>query len=148
MYAFTAARLASGIINFEEVGPILPDSVFLINYQKPILKGDSILGNIPILDIQYGNVWTNISDSLFKKLSIKTSDILQIRIWNNDSLMYLGAMAYATTFGEVPEMNPLCFLNSLMNVSLALNMGNFADSFRIQSGPEWSISIKKDRLGK
>src|SRR5215467_14775037 len=60
VYAFTGARLAAGVISFEEVGHRLPDSVVSIPYQHPILQGDSINANIPILDVQYGNIWTNI----------------------------------------------------------------------------------------
>jgi S-adenosylmethionine hydrolase len=147
VYAYTGARLASGIIAFEEVGELLPDTVVRLNYQKPILKGDSILGNIPILDVQYGNVWTNIPDTLFKRLDVKPGGHLQVTIRNLDSVIYNGSMPFVTTFGNVPEEKPLSYLNSLMNLSLALNMRSFADSFHIQSGPDWNIIIKRNKMG-
>lgn len=147
VYAYTAARLASGMISFEEVGELLPTKLVQLNYQRPVLQGDSILGNIPILDIQYGNVWTNIGDSIFKKLNVGLGDSLQISILKNDSLIYKGSMPFVTTFGNVPDKHPLSYLNSLMNVSLALNMSSFADSFRVQSGPAWNIILKKSKLG-
>ena len=62
VYAYTGARLAAGVISFEQVGRELPATVVTIPYQKAVFQGDSIQGNIPILDIQYGNVWTNIND--------------------------------------------------------------------------------------
>src|SRR5580693_10610671 len=68
VYAFTAARLAAGVITYEQVGPLLPKRVVSIPYQKATLKGKTLEGTIAILDIQYGNVWTNITDSLFSKL--------------------------------------------------------------------------------
>ena len=147
VYAYTAARLASGTITYEQVGDLLADSVVRLPYQRPILKSDSILGNVPILDVQYGNVWTNIGDSLFRKLNIKAGDFLQVSISNRDSLIFEGMVPFVSTFGDVPDKNPLAYLNSLMNVSLALNMGSFADSFHVQSGPEWNIRIKKGALG-
>lgn len=147
VYAYTGARLAAGVIDFEEVGALLPDTVVQLNYQRPLVKGDSILGNIPILDIQYGNVWTNIADTLFKKLSIKPGDQIQVTIRRLDSLFYAGSMPFVATFGDVPEEKPLAYLNSLMNLSLALNMRSFADSFHVQSGPEWNIIIKKNKMG-
>ena len=66
VYAFTGARLASKTITFEEVGPKLPNEVVKIEYQKPVFEKGIIKGGIPILDIQYGNVWTKIEK--FKRL--------------------------------------------------------------------------------
>lgn len=148
VYAYTAARLASGVISFDEVGPLLPKKVVMLDYKKPVLQGDSIVGNIPILDIQYGNVWTNIPDSLYRKLGTGTSRTLVVRIFLNDSIVYSGEMPYANTFGAVPEKHPLAYSNSLLNLAFALNMGSFADSFHVGSGPEWSVIVKKNILGK
>ena len=60
VYAYTGARLASGIITYEQVGALLEPSVMKLNYTKPQLKNERITGNVPILDAHYGNVWTNI----------------------------------------------------------------------------------------
>ena len=144
VYAYTAARLASGKISFEEVGDILPsDSLIKIQFQAAAIEGDSIKGNIPILDIQYGNVWTNIPDSLLKAKSIKPGDQLNVRIFEKDSLRYTGTFLYANTFGEVPVGQPLCYLNSLLNLSFAINEGNFSSINKVNSGPEWTVVVKK-----
>ena len=147
VYAFTAARLASGVITFEEVGPLLGDSVIRLHYQKPLLTADSIVGNVPILDIQYGNVWTNISDSLFRQIGLNHGDVMEVCIRCRDSVVYYGTVPFVETFGAVPEGKPLAYLNSLMNLSLALNLRSFADSFHIKSGPEWNVAVKKAKLG-
>ena len=143
VYAYTAARLAAGKISFEEVGPLLKEGILRLNYQKPILDSGRIKGNVPVLDIQFGNVWTNIHDTLIQKLGIRYGERIAVRIFDKDSLVYQGEMPYSKTFGEVPEGFPLVYLNSLMNVSLALNMGNFADSFHVRSGNNWTVEIKK-----
>ena len=57
----------------------------------------------------------------------------------------LGQLLWAKTFGDVAEGKSLSYINSLMNFSLALNMGNFAEAFKIKSGPDWTLSIKNDR---
>lgn len=148
VYAYTGARLASGVIGFDEVGAKLPDSVIRLNYQKAVLKADSILGNIPILDIQYGNAWTNIGDTLFQSLGVKPGDSLSVSIYQSDSLIYRGVIPFATTFGAVAEQQPLAYMNSLMNLSFAVNMASFAEIYHVHSGPEWNISVKKNILGK
>ena len=60
VYAYTGARLAAGKITFEEVGRLLPAEVVSIPFQKATVANYEIRGNIPILDVQFGNVWTNI----------------------------------------------------------------------------------------
>lgn len=143
VYAYTGARLASGAISFEQVGRALPDSVVTIPYQQPVLGKDSIRGNIPILDIQYGNVWTNIPDSLFRQLHVAKGEKVAVRISEGSRIVFEGNVPFANTFGDVPEKQALAYINSLMQFSLALNMGNFADSMKVGSGPGWNIVLKK-----
>ncbi|GAA7491747.1 S-adenosyl-l-methionine hydroxide adenosyltransferase family protein [Helicobacter pylori] len=143
VYAYTGARLASGAITFEQVGPELPAKVVEIPYQKAKATKGEVKGNIPILDIQYGNVWSNISDKLLNQAGIKRNDILCVTIFKGSKKKYEGKMPYVASFGGVLEGQPLVYLNSLLNVSVALNMGNFAQKYQIKSGADWNISIKK-----
>ena len=145
VYAYTGARLAAGTITFEQVGKELPAEVVTIPYQKAVCQGDSIIGNIPILDIQYGNVWTNINDSIFKVLHVEHKVKVEVKINRNDSLVFHQDIEFVRTFGDVPEGRPLAYMNSLMSFSLAINMGNMADSFHINSGPEWNIVVKRKK---
>lgn len=141
VYAFTGARLASGVISFEQIGKLLGDSVVKINYEKPVLKDDTLTGGIPVLDIQYGNIWTNINDSVFSQLRLLPSKKVQVKISREGVVFFNRPVPVVTTFGAVPEGEALGYMNSLMNFSLALNMRSFADSFRVASGPGWKVSI-------
>ncbi|MFP6305598.1 S-adenosyl-l-methionine hydroxide adenosyltransferase family protein [Helicobacter pylori] len=143
VYAYTGARLASGAITFEQVGPELPAKVVEIPYQKAKATKGEVKGNIPILDIQYGNVWSNISDKLLNQAKIKLNDTLCVTIFKGSKKQYEGKMPYVASFGNVPEGQPLVYLNSLLNVSVALNMDNFAQKYQIKSGADWNIDIKK-----
>ncbi|MDX7712493.1 SAM hydrolase/SAM-dependent halogenase family protein [Aeromonas caviae] len=144
VYAYTGARLASGAISFEQVGPLLLAEVVTIPYQPAVAEQDGTLkGTIPILDVQYGNVWTNIDDSLLGKAGIHKGDNACIRISEGDALKYEGKAPYVSSFGDVPEGQPLVYLNSLLQVSVALNMDSFAAKHQVQSGANWHISLKK-----
>ncbi|GAA9548140.1 S-adenosyl-l-methionine hydroxide adenosyltransferase family protein [Helicobacter pylori] len=143
VYAYTGAHLASGAITFEQVGPELPPKVVEIPYQKAKATKGGVKGNIPILDIQYGNVWSNISDKLLNQAKIKLNDTLCVTIFKGSKKQYEGKMPYVASFGDVPEGQPLVYLNSLLNVSVALNMDNFAQKHQIKSGADWNIDIKK-----
>ncbi|WP_184549924.1 SAM hydrolase/SAM-dependent halogenase family protein [Mucilaginibacter sp. FT3.2] len=143
VYAYTAARLAAGVITYEQVGPELPKEVVKIPYQKAVLEDGKLKGTIDILDIQYGNLWTNIGDDLVKQLHVKVGDMLHFAIYKKGEKKYEGDAPYSDTFGEVAKGKPLAYMNSLMQLSFALNQGSFADTYKINSGSEWSVVVSK-----
>ena len=143
VYVYTAARLAASKISFKEVGKKLPKEVVKIDYQEAVLDNGIIKGNIPVLDIQYGNVWTNIPDSLVYRSGMNYGDSLQVEIMKSDSLILKTTVPLVKTFGSVPEGSSLAYFNSLMNFSLAINMGNFSSKYNVHSGPGWSVKISK-----
>ena len=92
VYAYTAARLAAGLISFEQIGKILPGEVVTIPYQQAAMEGKKIKGTIAILDVQYGNIWTNISAELFKEFDAKFGDKINVSIYHNKAKVYQVAM--------------------------------------------------------
>lgn len=143
VYAYTAAKLASGKISFEQVGAALPKEVVSIPFQKATLENNVLKGTIAILDIQYGNIWTNIPSDLFKQMNVVTGDKLSVTVYHNKQKVYSGIMPYCTTFGAVATGKPLLYLNSLMQVAFALNMGNFSATHKVYSGSEWRVEVRK-----
>ena len=142
VYAFTAARLASGAISFEQVGNLLSNEVVSIPYQKAVKEGNLLKGNISILDIQYGNIWTNIPAEMVQQIGLKYGQSLSLRIFHKGVKVWEGQAPYCETFGAVAKGKQLVYLNSLMQLSIALNMGSFAETFHVGSGSEWSISAQ------
>jgi S-adenosylmethionine hydrolase len=57
--------------------------------------------------------------------------------------VYAGEMPYVRTFGDVPDRAPLLYLNSLMNVSFALNQGDFVKAHGVGCGAEWSVRVER-----
>ena len=141
VYSFTGARLAAGVISFEQVGKELPKKVVSIPYQQATLSGKAIKGDIPVLDVQYGNVWTNIPNTLFNQLNPKFGDVVHVIIYDKNKQVYEGDMPYAQTFGTVAEGKPLVYINSLLQLSFALNMDNFARKYHVASGADWSVAV-------
>lgn len=141
VYSYTAARLAAGVISFEQVGPKLPKQVVKIPYQKAVLDGETVKGDIPVLDVQYGNVWTNIPDTLFNRLKPAYSTMIHVVVFYKQKQVYQGDMPYSQTFGDVAEGKPLAYINSLLQLSFALNMGDFAKTYGVSSGSDWSVEV-------
>jgi S-adenosylmethionine hydrolase len=145
VFAYTGARLAAGVIDFEQVGPALPpQSLISIPYRKPQRAGTKVSGIIPVLDVQFGNVWTNIPKSLFDELHVALGAPLHVRIYRGKQLIDDARAPYERTFGDVPIGKPLVYVNSLLDLAVALNQGNYAAAHHVDSGPEWSIEISKD----
>ena len=143
VYAYTAARLAAGVITYEQVGPLLPkQEVVAIPYQKATLEGGVLKGTIPVLDVQYGNVWTNIPAELFQQLKVSFGDVLVVRVFHDGKEVYHGTMPYESTFGAVAIGKPLVYLNSLLQLSFALNQGDFAAVNHVSSGGEWTVEVR------
>jgi len=143
VYAFTGARLAAGVITFEQVGRELPAAVVTIPHEAPRFEGGVVYGNIQTDDGNYGNIWTNIDRATFGRLGVSRGDTVRIQILKAGKEVLNLAVPYVATFGAVDTGKPLLYLNSLDSVSLAINQKNFAKEYGIGSGPEWSIQIRR-----
>jgi S-adenosylmethionine hydrolase len=143
VYAYTGARLAAGVITYEQVGMKLPNEVVQIPYQLAEKDGNNIKGTISILDVQYGNIWTNIGGPLFSQLDLSFGNLLHVEIFHNHEKVYSGDMPYSQTFGAVEKGQPLAYLNSLLQLSFALNQGDFAKTYSVGSGNEWRVEVWK-----
>ncbi len=69
---------------------------------------------------------------------------LHVRIYHNEKLQVETVAPYQRTFGEVPIGKPLVYINSLLNLAVALNQRSYAAAHQIESGPDWFIEISPD----
>lgn len=143
VYAYTAARLASHTIRYEQVGPKLQNEVVRLPYQKPNYANGVAKGNIPVLDIQYGNVWSNIPKAMIDQFRIKPGATLHVQISQGDKIFYDKAVRWVNTFGEASIGDDVAYINSLLNFSVAVNQGNFSERYKVFSGPDWTITVSK-----
>ncbi len=145
VFAYVGAKLAAGAITFDEVGSRLEPAVLMLAYERPRLENGSLVGTIPALDFQYGNVWTNLDEALFARLTPKLGERFRVTIARAGKVVYTGELPYVRTFGDVAPGAPLLYLNSLMSVSFAVNMGDFAKARGIASGAEWSVHVERPK---
>ena len=66
---------------------------------------------------------------------------MRIRIFHNGTLVDDTIASYRRTFGEVPIGQPLVYVNSLLNLAVAINQGSYAASHKVESGPDWSLNL-------
>lgn len=143
VYAYTGARLASKTISFEEVGSVIEGDIVRLPNLNAELNGNEIIGNIPVLDVQYGNVWTNIDKSMLEKIGAKPGDSLAVAIRINNETRFENRLLFGNTFADVAVGSELAYLNSLLKLSFAVNQDNFATKHNVSSGEGWIVSVKK-----
>ena len=144
IYAYTGARLASGVITFEEVGPAVNvDEIVELPVVAAVYDGEKVSGTIDVLDIRFGSLWTNIPRDLFAKLGVKHDGRVEICIENETRTVYKNILMYAKSFADVYVGEPLVYVNSLDCMAVAINQGSFARAYNIGTGTNWRITIRK-----
>ena len=143
VYAYTGARLAAGVIAFDEVGPALDPEVLRIPYERPVVTGARITGYVPILDTHYGNVWTNIGIDQFDRLGLTVGDRVWVRISGPDGVLFNQQVRYVSSFGGVALGEPALYVNDIFNMGIAINQGDFATRYGVVAGPNQVVEIWK-----
>ena len=145
VYAYTGARLAAGVITYEEVGKELPlsDIVELDVVETEYnAEEKSVKGCVDILDVRFGSLWTSISRDDFYQLNPEFGKRYEVSIFHENMLVYQNQVVYQNSFAEVPVGSPLLYINSVYRVGIAINQGSFARAYNVGTGTNWKIRIR------
>jgi S-adenosylmethionine hydrolase len=147
VYSFVAARLAAGNVAFDDVGGLAPiESLVRLDVPRALVertdRGLRATGFVPVLDVQYGNVWTNLRVAALEAAGLTIGRTLTVRIQEEGTTAFSGEMPFVRTFGDVPDGAPLAYTNSLGNLAFACNLGSFAQRHSIGSGPRWTVIVE------
>lgn len=143
VYAYTGARLAAGVIDFEAVGPALDvSSLVRLPVVEPYLDGSAACGTIDVLDVRFGSLWTNIPRTMFLQTGIQYGDRVSITIENDTRTVYRNIILFTKSFADVYVGEALAYVNSLDCVAVAINQGSFARAYNIGTGNSWRIRIE------
>lgn len=123
VFAPVGAHLARGE-PFEELGPVV-EGWQRLDLPRATREGDALVGVVTALDLPWGNVWTNVPAALLDELA-PVGATLEVRV--GEAVV---TARRAATFGDVPEGQPLVYVNSRGEVALALNQGDFAGAHRV-----------------
>ena len=144
VYAYTGAKLASGTIEFDEVGPELPVAgIIELETSDVSTTEDSIKGSIDILDVRFGSLWTNISREDFMALGFEYGDSVEVIIRNGPRTIYNNRIKFGKSFADVYISEQIIYVNSLYRMAIAINQGNFAKAYNISTDPSWTVEFKR-----
>jgi len=144
VFAYTGARLAAGRVPFDGLGPALdPASLVELPHVPAVREGDAVTGTIDVLDVRFGSLWSNIPHGLFEGLGVPYGGRVEVSIRNDTRELYRNTMAYAKSFAEVNVGEPLVYINSILNLAVAINQGSFARAYNIGTGLSWKLAVRK-----
>jgi len=144
LFSYCAAKLASGIITYKQVGPDYPvKEIVALPIFEPKLDHDKVSGIFEINDPNFGNLWTNIPLSLFLEAGFAYGDHLNLTVCHAEKVVFSEKLLFHQSFGFAQRGEAIIYNNELMMVALAVNQGNFCECYKIGYGPDWQIEFSK-----
>ncbi|WP_295747918.1 SAM-dependent chlorinase/fluorinase [uncultured Oscillibacter sp.] len=145
VYAYCAARLASGVISFEEVGPAYPvEDIVEAPYPVPEIGPEGFLTGMVIeASEHFGLVNSNIPFSWLAQKGIQYGTPVDVEILHKDRPVFVGTLAVERSFGYVAPHDALVMQSETGTVSLGENLGNFVTRHNLDFGCDWTIRLRK-----
>ena len=147
VYAYTAARLASGIITYEQVGPeySVEDIISFSLPECKIVDGVAY-GEITSASDHFGNIGISIPNEMIKEIGINNGDYARVIISKNDEVLFDKEMLFHKSFGyvKVGEM----ILNECSNdyVEISVNQGSFCEIYLPEVLKAYDLSEYKVKI--
>ena len=144
VYAYTAARLASGVIDYEGVGPEYPVSQIVeAPYVKPRKLADEVYGMIADSSVHFGLVTTNIPFRWLAECGMEYGDNVKIRIEHAGECVLEEIVPIAKSFGFVPEGSDLVYNSETSMIEVATNRRNMVVERNLGDGADWTLAVRK-----
>lgn len=144
LFGYCAAKLAGGIITYEEVGPSYPvEEIVVHEIHRSKLAPGKAEGIFEICDPNFGNLWSNIPVEEFLRNGFQYGDLLQVTVCHLKETVYSGRLPFAKSFGYVKKGEAVIYTNELMKVAIAVSMGNFRETYHVDFGYDWTLEIRK-----
>jgi S-adenosylmethionine hydrolase len=144
LFGYCAAKLASGIITYEEVGPAYPaEDIVMHKLEQPKITDSKAEGIFEICDPNFGNLWSNIPVEGLLAHGFTYGDLVQVTICHTGKQVYSEKVPFAKSFGYVNKGEAVLYTNELMKASVALSMDNFREKYKVDFGDEWTVQLTK-----
>lgn len=132
IFAPVAAHLSRGV-ELEDLGDSV-DELVTYRWTVPIADKDGLQGMVIHID-KFGNLVTNLSRSLIKEFKDKN-----VKIYLGNTILD----EIATTFGSVPDGEPVAFIGSSGMLEIGINKGSAEEMLGVQKGAQISVILQKE----
>lgn len=145
LFGYCAAKMASGLIAYEQVGPAYPvDEIVTLPIHQPKLENGKVSGIFEIGDPNFGNLWTNIPLSLFTEAGFAYGDFLHLTIRREGQVIFSENVLFHKSFGYAAKGKVIIYNNELMKISVAVSQDSFIERYNMSYGPEWEVEFEKE----
>jgi len=137
IFSPAGAHLARGD-DLAQAGPAL-DVMRLVrlDLKNATIDAKGLHGQVIGTDGPFGNLVLNVPAETFAQLGYKLGDRVPVTLAGKSY-----AFPFVKTFSDVPVGKELFFIDSRGRLSVGINQGNFAGTYRVGEGAELTISRK------
>lgn len=144
VYAYCAAKLAAGVVDFTGVGPEYPvEEVVMAPYLRPGREDGALFGMICEATEHFGLVGTNIPFKWLAQEGMEYGSRVRVAIFHKGETVYDEAVPLEKSFGYVETGAAFVFSSEIGTVMVAKNQGNLVLDCGLGSGPDWKLAVSK-----
>jgi S-adenosylmethionine hydrolase len=133
LYAYIAARWASGLTRVDQIGVPYDQHLFRLPFAKPHHDALGVVGSIEIQD-SYGNAWTNMDMDFLKSHGIAQGNHYPVCISDGHSTLFKQSVYFGKTYGCVAKDEPVLYINSMHCLAIGIHWGNFYKNHHLSVG--------------
>lgn len=143
LFAYCAAKLAAGVIDFEGVGAAYPVGEIV---RFPVLKNTVAPGKVDGYAADemkpFGNLESSIRIADFEQAGIPVNTDVHVRICGEGKTVYDRTIPYKPSFGWVPKGGEVMYNSSDGYIGIGVNCGNFVSRNGIGFGEKWTMTVE------
>lgn len=146
LFAYTAAKLAAGVIDYSGVGPVYPLEEIVLFCQELVkaqVDDTAIKGIVSSVSDPFGSIALNILSADFKAAGYQHGETVHVTLSDKGNIYFEQDVLYEKSFGFVAVGDPILFDSSTNYIELGINQGNFRDHYHVKSGSDYTFEIRK-----
>ncbi len=148
LFSYCAARLAAGVITFEEVGPAYPTTEIVKHVVYPHETGEGFARGVAFgtsgnADNGFGILMTNIPNAEFGQAGMEFGCTVHVRISLEDAVVFEQDVRYDKTFGCVAVGEPIIHPEIDSFLGIALNEANFCRTYHIEAKKVYQLEMNR-----
>ena len=146
LFAYTAARLAAGVISFEGVGPAYPVEQ-IVRFDQALVRAKTAPGLaegvVSSVSDPFGSIAFNLLSRDFKAAGFRHGDAVHVVLARAGEVYFDDTVLYERSFGFVPVGSPILFDSSTNYIELGLNQGDFRARYDVGAGQDYTFRLER-----
>lgn len=143
LFSYCAAKLASGIITYEEVGKAYPPEEIVRHKMYSAQVSDKYVKACIQSYDPFGSAELSVLNTEFARTGFRHGDMTDVIISYEGKEIFHEKVPYERSFGHVPTGANLIFNDLASFVTVGCNQGNFAVNNHLDAEKEYVVEIKE-----